>query len=113
MAENIDRSYAANALRAALDMHPGITEKRMFGGDFFMLNGNMLCGIGKYGFMFRVGVDNEAEALSRPGATRVNMARKMPGFIHVDPDAALEHGLQSWIDLTINYVGPMPIKQKA
>ena len=92
--EHLDR------LRAVLDARPAITEKNMFGGVFFMLSGNLLCGIGKYGFMFRVGTELEAEALTRPGAAQVNMSRPMPGFVHVDPEIAIEEGLESWVDPT-------------
>jgi hypothetical protein len=82
----------------------------MFGGVFFMLAGNMLCGIGKYGYMFRVGEALEDEALGRPGAERVNMSRPMPGFVHVDPEIALEDGLSRWVDLAAQYVGALPAK---
>lgn len=51
----------------------GITEKRMMGGVCFLLDGNMLGGAdrtqdGDGRFMFRVGKELEAEALSRDGA---------------------------------------------
>ena len=97
-------------LREALDGRPAISEKKMFGGTFFMLSGNMLCGIGKYGYMFRVGAELEAEALERPGAERVNMSRPMQGFVHVDPEIALEDGLETWVDLATRYVGALPAK---
>lgn len=97
-------------LRDVLDARPGITHKNMFGGTFFMLHGNMLCGIGKYGFMFRVGTELEEEALSRPGAAPVNMSRPMPGFVHVDPEIAIEEGLEDWVDLCARYVGALPAK---
>ena len=54
-------------LRRALADHSGVSEKRMFGGVCFMLREHMLCGTGKPGFMFRVGMDQEAEALGRQG----------------------------------------------
>jgi hypothetical protein len=103
--EHVDR------LRAVLDARPAITEKKMFGGVFFMLSGNMLCGIGKYGYLFRVGPALEAEALARPGAELARMKdRSMPGFVHVEPATALEEGLESWVDLAAGYVGAMPPK---
>lgn len=46
----------------------GITEKRMFGGLAFMLEGNMLCGVHKGGGIFRVGPLHQAQALAIPGA---------------------------------------------
>ena len=53
----------AQLLRDALSNVAGITEKKMFGGLCFMLNGHMLCGVHKDGGMARVGKDNEAAAL--------------------------------------------------
>lgn len=99
-----------DALRKVFEGHPAISEKNMFGGTFFMLSGNMLCGIGKYGYMFRVGPELEDEALTRPGAARVDMSRPMPGFVHVEPEAAIEHGLEDWVALSTKYVDAMPPK---
>jgi TfoX/Sxy family transcriptional regulator of competence genes len=45
-----------------------VTEKRMFGGITFLLNGNMLCCASKQGLMVRVG--KEAEAALCPSALR-------------------------------------------
>lgn len=110
MAKKFDPAWA-DALREALDMRPGITEKRMFGGIFFMLNGNMLCAATKHGLMFRVGAEREAEALARPGAhAMAETMRAMPGFIHVEPDVAIEGGLEDWIAYTAEYVGALPLK---
>lgn len=101
----------ADALRDALDMRPGITEKRMFGGIFFMLNGNMFCAATKRGLMFRVGAEREADALMRPGAhAMAESMRAMPGFIHVEPELAFETGLEDWIAYTEVYVGALPVK---
>jgi hypothetical protein len=34
----------ADRIRAIIGHRPGVTEKRMFGGNGFMLNGNMVVG---------------------------------------------------------------------
>ncbi len=76
----------ATRLRTALSDRTGVTEIRMFGCLCFMLDGNMLCGVGSPGFMFRVGKERVAEALSRPGATPfVFTGRRMGGLVWVDP----------------------------
>jgi hypothetical protein len=85
------------------------TEKRMFGGVCFLLNGNMLCGSGKNGFMFRVGAD--ADAAHLPGARPLVMqGRAMKGFFWVDPDACDDAALGGWIALADAYVAAMPPK---
>ncbi|WP_419912968.1 TfoX/Sxy family protein [Hoeflea sp.] len=98
-------------MREALESRPGITEKRMFGGICFMLNGNMFAGVNKERFMFRVGKQLESEALSKPGAQPMDFTgRKMGGLIWVDADAAIDAGLKPWLDFTAQFVGGLPPK---
>jgi TfoX/Sxy family transcriptional regulator of competence genes len=58
----------AQTLRDALADLP-ITEKKMFGGLAFLLNGHMVCGVHKGGAMVRVGKDGYAEALALKGVS--------------------------------------------
>ncbi|MFT4555661.1 MAG: hypothetical protein ACI92S_000993 [Planctomycetaceae bacterium] len=69
----------AQILRDALSDLSGVTEKKMFGGLCFMLNGNMLCGVHKDGGMARVGKDNEAAALELDGVEPVVLHRPPHG----------------------------------
>ena len=83
----------------------------MFGGYCWMFNGNMLCGVEVGRFMFRVGKDLEAEALSRPGARPMDITgRPMQGFVWVSADDAIRDGLERWIDLATRYVGSLASK---
>lgn len=107
----MSHEHTADLLRSALGSRTGISEKKMFGGVCFLLNGNMLCGTGEDRFMFRVGKEQEAEAMARPGAAPMDFTgRKMGGFVYVDVDAAQEAGLESWIDLAARFVGSLPPK---
>ncbi|MBF0110656.1 MAG: TfoX/Sxy family protein [Magnetococcales bacterium] len=99
------------AMRQVLAKRPDITEKRMFGGYCWMLKGNMLCGVEKGRFMFRVGRDREGEALARPGAAPMDLTGKpMAGFVWVRSEEALREGLESWIALATGFVGTLPPK---
>ena len=101
----------AGRLRKALAGRGNIAEKRMFGGVCFLLRGNMLCGTGKSDFMFRVGKDQDAEALSRKGARPMDITgRVMKGFVWVDPAACDSRALKRWIDMAERYVGALPSK---
>ena len=98
-------------MRAALKAHPGITEKKMFGGYCWMLNGNMLCGVEVGRFMFRVGKDLEAEALARPGAKPMDITgRPMRGIIWVQEEYVRGQDMLDWIAFASRFVGALPPK---
>jgi TfoX/Sxy family transcriptional regulator of competence genes len=100
-------------MRAALSGRRGIAEKRMFGGVCFLLRGNMLCGVGQDKFMFRVGKDQDAEALKRPGAKPMDFTgRPMAGFVWVEPAKCDARRLKRWIAMAERYVGALPAKKK-
>jgi len=103
--------HLADLMRQALGGRRGIVEKRMFGGICWMLHGNMLCGIAKDCFMFRVGRDLEEEALARPGTRIMDFTGKpMRGFVLVEPDAAEDAGLADWIAFAVRHVAALPPK---
>ncbi|OYX41826.1 MAG: hypothetical protein B7Z02_14570 [Rhodobacterales bacterium 32-67-9] len=71
--------------------HLPVTEKKMFGGLAFLLNGHMVCGVHRGGTMFRVGTENEAAALAVPGASVTMMgARPMRSMIGLSDEAAAD-----------------------
>jgi hypothetical protein len=107
LAETIRRRLAASSgiVRGAL------SEKRMFGGVCFLVNGNMLCGAGKNGYMIRVGKEGQAAAERLPGRRPVVMrGRAMAGFFWVDPDAIDGKALAAWLALAQAHVGALPPK---
>ena len=88
-----------------------LTEKRMFGGVCFLLNGNMLCGAGKNGYMIRTGAGGQAADARLPGGRPVVMrGRAMAGFHWVDPESCDAKALGRWLALAGDYVGAMPAK---
>lgn len=98
-------------MRSALANRHGVVEKKMFGGPCWMLNGNMLCGAEVGRFMFRVGKDQEAEALSRPGTSPMDITGKpMRGIIWVEADAAIDMGVEDWIAFAVRFVGALAPK---
>ena len=102
----------ADILRSDLAGHPGITEKKMFGGIAFMLRGNMLCGVHQGGAMFRVGKDNEAAALAIDGAGPMEFTgRKMGGMVDVSDESLTNDASRAeWLRLSMDFVGAMPPK---
>lgn len=101
----------AEAMRSALTDRPDITERKMFGGYCWMLNGNMLCGVEVGRFMFRVGIDRTDAALARSGASPMDITgRVMRGLVWVDAGEAMDTGLDDWIDFASTFVATLPAK---
>ena len=104
----------AERVRALVGDHPYGGEIRMFGGICFTLNGNMMVGTMKNGeLLARVGDAQEAEALARPGARRMDFTgREMKGFVLVAPGALADDALSDWVSMAAAYVGALPPKRK-
>nr|WP_306269477.1 TfoX/Sxy family protein [Pararhizobium sp. IMCC3301] len=104
--------------RRAVGGMAGISEKRMMGAVCFFLDGNMLgCASrqksGEGRFLFRVGKDNQAEALRRPAARIMDQGgRPMRGFVYVDEGACDPETLKQWIGLALSFVATLPAKPK-
>jgi hypothetical protein len=106
--------HLAERVRAVLGRRRDLAEKRMFGGLCFLLNGNMLCCAEARRMLFRVGKDQHAAALKRPGARPMEMnGRRMEGFVFVDPAGYEGRGLKSWIEFAESYVGTLEPKKAA
>jgi hypothetical protein len=102
----------AELLRRALAKERGITEKKMFGGVCFLLDGNMLAGTGKKDHvLFRVGKAAHAAAVKRPGAQpMIHGGHLMEGFIWVEAGALVGDSLETWLAIAKANVEALPPK---
>jgi TfoX/Sxy family transcriptional regulator of competence genes len=102
----------AERIRDHLADHPGITEKRMFGGLAFLHHGNMAVGVTGDDLMVRVGPDATTSALARPGTRLFDMTgRPMRGWIVVAGSALSEDEvLGEWIDEGHAFAASLPPK---
>lgn len=102
----------AQVLRDALEGREGITERRMFGGLCFLLNGNMLCGVHANGGMARVGKDNEAAALKISGVSPMSFTgRPMGGMVDLTDDLIADDARRTEVlRLADEFVGALPPK---
>ena len=57
----------AMRVRQRLIAQPGFTERKMFGGLCFLLNGNMCCGVNGDDLVLRVRPDDYEASLARRG----------------------------------------------
>jgi hypothetical protein len=88
----------ADRVRAQLDDEPGLTERKMFGGIGWMLEGNMAVGLISTGLLVRLGPDADG-ALSEPHASAPMMgSRVMKGFVVVAPEGVeTDEQLAAWV----------------
>ncbi len=100
----------AQRLREALAPENGLTERRMFGGIAFMLDGNMAVGVSSDELMVRAGPDRFDEALARPHARVFDLSgRPMKGWVLVAPDGAADDAdLAGWLTLGVSFARSLP-----
>jgi len=102
----------AKRIRKQLDKRPGVTEKRMFGGIAFLLNGNMCCGVHGQELIVRIAPEQTDQALSQPHTRVFDLSgRPMKGWILVQPKGLTTEGaLAKWIRTGMKYVALLPAK---
>jgi TfoX/Sxy family transcriptional regulator of competence genes len=107
-----DETLAAT-LRAALDGRGSVSERKMFGGLCFMIDGNMLCGTYRDRGMVRVGKSNAEAALALPHTRPMAMTgRPMPGLVEIDREAILDPDLRErLLALAFDFVASLPPKE--
>lgn len=102
----------AGRIRAIFTGRKDASEKKMFGGIAFMLNGNMCCGVINDLLMARVGADRYEAALSLPHTRPMDFTGKpMKGYVYVEPEGYRQDvDLKIWIDRCVDFVSTLPGK---
>ncbi len=103
----------ANRLRELLAGEDAITERTMFGGLAFLLDGNMTVSASRTGgLLVRVAPADTDACLTRPHVTLMKMgARTMNGWLMVAPDGLkTKRQLEGWVERSLKYVRTLPAK---
>lgn len=102
----------AERVRELLAIRPGLTERKMFGGVAWMLDGNMACGVAGDELLVRVAADDRERALAEEHTRVFDMTgRPMKGFVCVTPaGVADDEALASWVDVGADYATSLPPK---
>jgi len=102
----------AGRIRKHLGQRKGLTEKQMFGGIAFLLNGNMCCGVHRDEMMVRLSPDKTDGALNAPHTHRFDLTgRPMKGWILVKPKGLItDTALAKWIEVATQFAGSLPPK---
>lgn len=102
----------AERVKTLLKGKRSVTEKKMFGGLCFMVNGNMACGVEKNKLVVRVGPDDYENYLKQKYVRKMDFTGKpLKGFIYVMPEGLRRtDSLSKWIDKGIQFARSLPKK---
>ena len=102
----------AGRVRDLLAGHEGLTEKKLFGGIAFFIQGNMCCGVTKDDLVVRVGPEGSEAALAQPGARLMDFTgRPLRGFVYVGPDGhRSDEALEKWLERGVDFALSLPAK---
>lgn len=100
----------ADRIRRALGPRPDVTEKKMFGGVAFMLDGKMFVGIVKDELMVRVGPERFEASLAEAHVRPMDFTgRPMNGYVFVGPNGCrTEKAVQKWAERSMAFVATLP-----
>ncbi|WP_319024632.1 TfoX/Sxy family protein [Microbulbifer hainanensis] len=97
-------------MRELLQDNDGLTEKQMFGGLAFMLNGNMACGVVGEELMVRVGPEKYQDALAERYTRPMDYTgRPLKGMVYVEEDAVAAD-LDDWVGRGADFASSLPPK---
>jgi TfoX/Sxy family transcriptional regulator of competence genes len=108
-----DEELAAR-IRVLIATERGITEKKMFGGVAFLVDGNMaVAASGQGGILVRVGPERSEQLEAKTGATvAVMRGRPMAGWLRVGAtDIRTKRQLSKWVDLGVGFARSLPAKR--
>jgi TfoX/Sxy family transcriptional regulator of competence genes len=103
----------AERLRERLATESGVTEKKMFGGLAFLINGNMaVAASGQGGALLRCDPGETDKLVRTPGVDRMEMrGREMNGWLRVEANAIKsDANLRKWVDVGVSYARSLPPK---
>ncbi|MBL9162538.1 MAG: TfoX/Sxy family protein [Planctomycetaceae bacterium] len=102
----------ARRVRPLMALRRGFSEKKMFGGVAYFLDGNLCVGVSRDSLIVRVGLDAYEAALCEPHVTTFGpVKRVMRGWVLVCP-GGLEHmgSIRSWVERGVEFVETLPPK---
>lgn len=101
----------AERIRHLLDGEPGVSEKKMFGGLSFLVDGNMAVAAGDDGALMFRRDPARADPVGEHIRPQVMGERVMSGWLHVDAEGvATEEALREIVGRGVRYARTLPPK---
>ncbi|MFO1043265.1 MAG: TfoX/Sxy family protein [Planctomycetaceae bacterium] len=107
-----DDSLLVERIRSIMKRYKGQSEKKMFGGICFMVNGNMCVGPWKGSLIVRLDKADHEATQSEPFVKPMDITGKvMKGWARIDPAGiATDEELQVWIKRAVEFSRTLPAK---
>jgi TfoX/Sxy family transcriptional regulator of competence genes len=105
----------AERTRVQLARSEEFTERKMFGGLCFLVNGNMCCGVAGNDLVLRLSPEAAERALAKPHARPMDFTgRPMKSMVYVDPSGTQSDAdLGRWVRAATEIAGKRPAKPAA
>jgi len=90
----------------------GFTEKKMFGGLYILLDGNMVVGVSKNELMIRFAHEQHDDVMRMKHVRPMDFTKKpMKGYAFVGPKAFESSAdLERWVERCVKFVSTLPGK---
>ena len=110
-----DMAYSESLARRTRQVfagRQGTTEKKIFGGVGFLLNGHMCVGVWNTSLIVRLGPEQAELALKEPHVVEFDITgRPMKGWAMVEPEGLeKDEQLSTWIHRSVQFVMSLPPK---
>lgn len=104
----------ARRVRRALQGTAGVSERKMFGGIAFMVNGNLCCGVQDRELVVRTGPQSHKRAVARSHARECDFTgRPMKGLVMVAHEGiARSDALRRRVHLGADYARSLPARRR-
>ena len=104
----------AGRIRPILSQRKGFSEKKMFGGVCFMINGNMCVGTWKGSLIVRLDRTHHDETLAKPHTKPFDITgRVMKGWALVEPSGIeSDKDLKTWVRRAAKFAESLPVKRR-
>ena len=104
----------AERVRTALSARDGVSERRMFGGLAFLIDGNMCVGVMNDDLMVRTTAEGYEDALKRAGARPMDFTGRVSRtMVYVAPGATSSAAdLRRWVEIGVAAANAAPMKTR-
>lgn len=102
----------ADRILELVSTEPGLSQKRMFGGLAFLINGNMsVSASGQGGLLLRVDPADTESLIADPNASVAIMrGREMAGWLRIATEGITDADLARWVGIGVGYARSLPAK---